>query len=417
MKIGYACLTRGIPYTDFKGTIQKNATEEKLLQIAEHNLDTLGKVLLYNAQNDLDMFRISSDLIPFASSPVNRTRWWEIFQPQWEDLGRIIKHSGTRVSMHPGQYTVLNSQDKDVVNRAVEDLIYHAQVLDSLDTDNTAKIILHIGGVYGDKDSAIKRFKKNYKKLPDNIKGRLVIENDDRSYRIEEVLEIGVSMGIPVVFDNLHHHINGGDGNDLLWIEEAGRTWKEEDGPQKIHYSQQNPEKNPGAHSETIDVGELMEYTQKNIHHNLDIMLEVKDKNLSAIKGKNALLDTGKIEALEREWSRYKYNVLERSPEGYRAIRGLLKDKSAYPVREFYSLLDNAMHSAEPSQGTVINGIEHVWGYFKDIAQEKEKVKFRRELERFKGGGLSLKAIKKSLWRLTEKYGDLYLMNSYYFHI
>ncbi|WP_422486430.1 UV DNA damage repair endonuclease UvsE [Gudongella sp. DL1XJH-153] len=417
MKIGYACLTKAIPYTDFKGTIQKNATPDRLIEITTHNLQTLENILRYNVEDGLKMFRLSSDLIPFGSSPVNKTKWWDDLRPQWENLGRIIKDNEIRVSMHPGQYTVLNSPDEDVVSRAVDDLVYHNLVLDSLGADNSAKIIIHIGGVYGDKKSAMDRFKENYLKLPDSIKNRLIIENDDRSYRIEEVLDIGVHMGIPVVFDNLHHLVNGGGEDDSKWIEEAGKTWKERDGLQKIHYSQQNPERNPGAHSETIDISALMDYIDKNIHHDLDIMLEVKDKNLSAKKGVNAILDTGKIENLEKEWSRYKYNVLERSPECYQEIRTLLKDKNSYPVREFYSLLDSAMYNAEPSQGTVINGIEHVWGYFKDIATEKEILRFRKELERFKEGKLSLQALKNSLWRLTERYGEAYLSKSYYFHI
>lgn len=417
MRIGYACLTRGIPYTDFKGVTSKNATPERLMEITGHNLNTLANILRYNAEDGLNMFRLSSDLIPFGSSPVNTTRWWEHFRPELEELGGLIKDNDIRISMHPGQYTVLNSPDPDVVSRAVDDLEYHSLVLDSLGLDRRAKIIIHIGGVYGDKKEAIVRFKESYKKLPEMVKDRLIIENDERLYSIQEVLEIGTDLGIPVVFDNLHHQVKLGDGKDAMWIGEAAKTWKVEDGIQKIHYSQQDPDKNPGAHSETIDVEEFRKYIEGNIHHDLDIMLEVKDKNLSARKAINAVIDTGRIENLEREWSRYKYNVLEGSPENYQRIRELLKDKGSYPVEEFYSLVDGAIYNTSPSQGTVINGIDHVWGYFKDVASEKDKVRFRRELERFKGGRLSLRAIKNSLWRLNEKYRDPYLLKSYYFHI
>lgn len=417
MRIGYACLTRGIPYTDFKGVTSRNATPERLTEVIGHNLNTLGNILRYNVEDGLNMFRLSSDLIPFGSSPVNENRWWEDFKPEFEELGSLMRESGMRISMHPGQYTVLNSPDLDVVSRAVDDLTYHSLVLDSLGLDRKAKIIIHVGGVYGDKEAAIKRFKDNYIGLPERIKDRLIIENDERLYNIEEVLEIGTSLGIPVVFDNLHHQVKVGDGKDSMWIREASRTWKEEDGIQKIHYSQQDPNKNLGAHSETIDVEEFREYIDRNVHQDLDIMLEVKDKNLSAKKAINAVIDTGRIESLEREWSRYKYNVLESSPENYQRIRKLLKDKGSYPVEEFYRLVDGAIYNTSPTQGTVINGIDHVWGYFKDVATEKEKERFRRELDRFREDRLSLRAIKNSLWRLNEKYRDPYLMKSYYFHI
>ncbi len=417
MRIGYACLTKGIPYTDFKGVTSKKATPERLNEVTGHNLNTLGNILMYNAEDGLNMFRLSSDLIPFGSSPVNGTKWWEVFKPQFQELGGLMRDNDMRISMHPGQYTVLNSPDRDVVNRAIDDLIYHNLVLDSLQLDGRAKIIIHIGGVYGDKNSAIKRFKEAFHRLPEGVKRRLIIENDERLYNIEEVLEIGTTLKIPVVFDNLHHQVKVGDGKDHMWIREAAKTWKEEDGIQKIHYSQQDPRKNLGAHSETIDVGQLLEYIEENIHHDLDIMLEVKDKNLSAKKAINAVIKTGKIENLEGEWSRYKYNVLESSPEAYQRIRDLLKDKDSYPVEEFYSLVDEAMYRTSPTQGTVVNGIQHVWGYFKDVATEKEKNRFRSDLDRFREGRLSLQAVKKSLWRLNEKYRDPYLMRSYYFHI
>ena len=417
MRIGYACLTRGIPYTDFKGVTSKNATPERLIEVTGHNLNSLENILRYNVEDGLNMFRLSSDLIPFGSSPVNGTRWWEIFKPQFQDLGRLIRDNDIRVSMHPGQYTVLNSPDRDVVSRAVEDLAYHNLLLDSLALDRRAKIIIHIGGVYGDKESAIKRFKEAYKELPDRIKDRLIIENDERLYSIQEVLQVGTDLGIPVVFDNLHHQVKMGDGKDHMWIREAAKTWKREDGIQKIHYSQQDPDKNQGAHSETIDVKDLIQYIERNIHHDLDIMLEVKDKNLSAKKATNAVIDTGRITNLEKEWSRYKYNVLESSPEAYQEIRNLLKSKDTYPVEEFYRLVDRAIYRTAPSLGTLINGIDHVWGYFKDVATEKDKVRFRRELRRFEEGKLSLRAIKNSLWRLNEKYRDPYLMKSYYFHL
>lgn len=84
-----------------------------------------------------------------------------------------------RVSMHPGQYTVLNSPNDDVVKRAIEDLNYHVKVLDNFGVGENHKIILHIGGVYNDKEQAINRFADNYKRLNDQVRERLVIENDE----------------------------------------------------------------------------------------------------------------------------------------------------------------------------------------------------------------------------------------------
>lgn len=415
MNIGYACLTEGVRNTSFRTCTMKNASEENLTRIIKDNLNSLQNIIEYNIENEIKLFRISSDIIPFGSSPVNNINWWEVFAEDLENIGKKIKTSATRVSMHPGQYTVINSNKEDVVDRAIEDLIYHNRFLDSLKVDRKNKIILHVGGVYGDKINAIKRFKENYKMLSENIKSRLVIENDDKSYNISEVLEIGKSLSIPVVYDNLHNEVLNFDPSksDNFWINKANDTWNDFDGVQKIHYSQQNKEKKPGSHSETIDLKIFKEFSDSLCYHG-DVMLEVKDKNLSAIKVNNYLKDK-KIKNLELEWSKYKYNILEHSPSEYNKIRELLKNKSSYPILEFYSLVDYALKS-EIDIKNGINAAHHVWGYFKDRATEKEKKKFLSYLESYKKGSFSIKAIKSLLSVMAEKYDEEYLLSSYYFY-
>lgn len=416
MNIGYACLTVGVTDTSFKTCTIKNATKENLISIMGFNLNSLENIIEYNIENKIKLFRISSDIIPFGSSTVNDIDWWEMFSEKLESIGEKVKKSGIRVSMHPGQYTVLNSPKEDVVERAIDDLVYHNRFLDSLKVDKKNKIILHIGGVYGDKNGAINRFKENYNKLTNDIKSRLVIENDDKSYNIRDVLDIGQSLNIPVVFDNLHNRVLSFDKSksDDYWINEAKKTWREDDGGQKIHYSQQNNEKRPGSHSETIDLKEFIDF-KHNISSDLDIMLEVKDKNLSTIKVNNYLKEDNKIKNLELEWSKYKYNILEHSPNVYKQIRELLKDKKEYPIIRFYNFIDSALEE-EISIGNGINAAEHVWGYFKDKCTEKEKKNFSRYLERYQKGSFSIKAIKNLLWKMAVKYDESYLLDSYYFH-
>lgn len=115
---------------------------------------------------------------------------------------------GLRLSMHPGQYTVLNSPNPDVVERAVLDLEYHTEFLDLCGLKEDSKVILHIGGIYGNKVEAKQRFVENYNLLSPNIRKRLIIENDDKLYHVEDVLEIANIAQIPVVFDALHHKVN-----------------------------------------------------------------------------------------------------------------------------------------------------------------------------------------------------------------
>jgi UV DNA damage endonuclease len=152
--------------------------------------------------------------------------------------------------------------------------------------DASNKIILHIGGIYGDKPAAIERFKSNYVALEERIKARLIIENDDKCYTAEEVLAIGQELKIPVVFDNLHHAINPSSKSQSIkeWIAACSKTWRKKDGAQKIHYSQQAQCKRAGSHSETIDLPIFLRLYKTLPSLDLDIMLEVKDKNVSALK-------------------------------------------------------------------------------------------------------------------------------------
>ena len=418
MKIGYACLTVGVPNTDIKTCLLKNASAEKLTELIRHNLKVLENTIDYNIENEISLFRISSSVIPFGSSPVNRLSWWELFDDQLKQIGDKIMRSGMRVSMHPGQYTVLNALDEEIAKKAVADLNYHNCLLDSLGVGPESKIVLHVGGRYDDKKQAMQRFIRAYDHLSDAVKNRLIIENDDKNFTIGDVLEIASHLEIPVVFDTLHNQSNPCEENqsDVYWIDESRKTWQPKDGKQKIHYSQQHPEKKPGSHSDSIRIEEFMEFYDGLDGRKLDVMLEVKDKNLSAIKCSNCIAQTQKIKALEIEWSKYKYAVLERSPLDYLEIRKLLHNKNDYPAIEFYQIIENALQK-EATTGNSINVAQHIWGYFRNSALPSEKKYFLKLLERYERGEVSIKKVKKNLWKMAVKYEQKYLLESYYYEM
>jgi len=416
MCIGYACLTVGVPHTALKSCISKNASNERLLDLISNNLISLENTIDYNIKNNIMLFRISSDLIPFGSSQVNSLPWWDLFASQFLMIGKKIIASGMRVSMHPGQYTVLNSPHEEVVKRAIEDLNYHTLVLGSLGLGAEHKIVLHIGGIYSDKTQAIQRFVTTYHGLDDAVKQRVVLENDDKSYNICDVLEIATIVKAPVIFDNLHNKINfcNSQENELYWINECRKTWQKKDGHQKMHYSQQDLQKKPGSHSNSIRINEFVDFYTNLERKELDIMLEVKDKNISAVKCINCTDSDKSIKTLELEWSRYKYKILENSPSDYVKIRKLLQNKNNYPAISFYNLIEGALHK-DCTIGNSINAALHIWGYFKEIGADKEKTNFLKNIENYKQGKISIKTIKNSLWKMAVKYQQLYLLDSYYF--
>ena len=416
MSIGYACLTQAAPGTDLKKCLIKNASPQRLRELILSNLDALLNMVEYNISNGIRLFRVSSDIIPFASSPVNTVPWADEFKDRLAMIGGRIRQSGMRVSMHPGQYTVLNSPDEKIAAAAYAELHYHAVFLDALDTDATNKIILHIGGVYGDKAAASARFIERFQALPERVRRRLVIENDDKSYCVGDVLEISARAGTPVVFDNLHHLANPPALSipQEEWIRICAATWTKHDGRQKIHYSQSDPGRKPGAHSASINIDEFMDFYHSLAGERPDIMLEVKDKNVSARKCLLCVETYDNLSELEKEWGRYKYLVLEHSQSHYQAIRELLKDKSAFPALAFFRLVQNAL-ALPVDRGSAINAASHVWGYFKDLADPAQKRQYMKALDAYAAGKGSLAAVKRRLYSLAEQHGQAYLLSSYYF--
>lgn len=361
------------------------------------------------------LFRISSDIIPFGSHPANLLDWKNEYANELLHIGNKLKNTGLRVSMHPGQYTVLNSPNPAVVENAVRDIVYHADFLDALSAGLQSKIVLHVGGVYQDRKKASDAFIRNALRLPQRIRQRIVLENDDKNFTVRDVLEICGATGIPAVFDNLHHQLNPPEEykEEREWIEICGRTWGIDDGRQKVHYSQNGGTK--GAHSKTINAEHFLDFYHRLPDKNIDIMLEVKDKNCSAIKCIHAALGVS-VRELEEEWARYKYLVLSKSAAIYNDIRELLKLKKRADAIEFYGLVDRARSFPE-NVGAGVNAAQHVWGYFKTSASDAEKCRFERLLERCRAGRQGFPGLKKFLFQLARKYDSPYLLHSYYFYL
>jgi UV DNA damage endonuclease len=201
-----------------------------------------------------------------------------------EKIGKLVKDNDIRISMHPDQFVLINSEKKDVVSRSISELIWHCELLDLMGLDFSAKVQIHVGGVYGDKKSAMGRFIKNYNKLPELVRKRLAIENDERLYSLKDCLNIYKKVGVPIIFDVFHHTClnNGETVNEAVYL--ASKTWEKTDGILMIDYSSQEPNSKFGKHINNIDVSKFTEFIESTIDFNFDIMLEIKDKEASALK-------------------------------------------------------------------------------------------------------------------------------------
>jgi len=418
MAIGYACITIGVPGSGMSRCNLKNATKENIRAIISSNLSALEKMVDYNIQNNIKLYRISSDIIPFASHSINQIRWWEEEKERLKHIGMKITKAGMRVSMHPGQYTVLNASNTQVVQNAFQELIYHEKFLNTLGMDERNKLILHIGGVYGNKAMAMNAFINNYYLLPEEVKDRLIIENDDKNYTIQDVLSIYNEIGTPVVFDTLHHKCNAPKEilSEPLWIKKCELTWKRCDGRQKLHYSEQKKEGAAGSHSDTIFLLDFLEFYQGLYNNDIDIMLEVKDKNLSAVKFNNIVLLDATAKMLEVEWSRYQYFVLSRSTRLSDDIKQLLEDKEAKVAKGFYDIIEQAFILPEDKDAE-INVAQQVWGYLVQDCGKAEKKRYERLLAAYENGTGLILPVKNHLLKCARAREEEFLINSLYFYL
>ena len=297
MRIGYPCVNETLPCSAARTFRLASYTPERLIETVTANLTCLRQILEWNAEHGLLFFRMGSDIVPFGSHEVNTYPWQEHFKAEFQALGDFIKAQGMRISFHPDQFVVLNSPDANIVRKSVSELVYQGSMLDLMGLDSTAKLQIHAGGAYGDKGSALARWVETFHTLlPEAVKRRLVVENDDRLYSLRECLSLHDETGVPILFDNFHHEcLNHGEPmSEALRL--AASTWHpERDGALMMDYSSQAPDERRGKHTDTL-VPELFNaFVDELDGLNVDMMLEIKDKEASAVRGAQLLRERGLI--------------------------------------------------------------------------------------------------------------------------
>ena len=286
MRIGYPCINRTLDCSASSTFRLKSYSEAHLKASIQNNLNCLQRILQFNLQHKLFFFRISSDLVPFASHPINKFSWQKHFQDEFEGIGEFIIKNRIRISMHPDQFTLINSIKDEIFERSKKELLYHVEILDLMKLDISAKMQIHVGGAYGDKKLSMERFIKRFNRLPDSVIRRLVIENDDKLYDLNDCLKISGEIQIPVLFDVFHHKLNNSTSQTMKELFRLiEKSWNvKRDGVPMVDYSSQEPNGLPRQHSETINLEDFGMFMKQTESFDFDLMLEIKDKEKSAIK-------------------------------------------------------------------------------------------------------------------------------------
>ena len=291
MKIGYPCINQSLGKKTISTFRISSYSEEKLIKAVSYNLEVLKEILRYNIQHNFLFFRISSEVIPFASHPICKFDWQNYFKKDLLCIGQIAKEKKIRISMHPDQFVILNSPNKEVVEAGIREINYQTAFLNAMKLNNTAKIQIHVGGTYNDKITSSDRFIKNYNTLlSDEARSRMVIENDDYRFSLNDCLKIHDKTNVPVLLDVFHHECMN-DGQSVQdAISSADSTWdKNRDGVLMIDYSSQEPNFRKGKHANTLDEIKFKNFISSTIDFSYDLMLEIKDKEKSATRARQIL--------------------------------------------------------------------------------------------------------------------------------
>jgi UV DNA damage endonuclease len=261
------------------------------------SIERLEAIFGYLESAGIDMYRMTASIAPYATHPDLPQ-----FRGQVEEcadelaaLGQRAGAAGLRLSTHPGQYVVLNSETERVRALAVEELDLQARLMDAMGLGPEAVVVLHVGGAAGGCDAGMDRFMEGFERLSEPARQRLVIENDDRTFSLAHVLDLHRRTGAPVVWDILHHHCNDPDGiPDREALELALDTWPDGVRP-KIHYSSPKTaveEKNRKivlpqlrAHADLIDPIGFEHFLRETAAGlDFDVMLEAKAKDLALLR-------------------------------------------------------------------------------------------------------------------------------------
>lgn len=296
MNLGYACINIGLSdagVTTNKGMVRRTFLEKGVQyasQLSLQNVHALLKIVEWNVQNGIKVFRVTSDLFPWASE----YKLQEL--PDFFEIRSILEAVGRhsiRISAHPGPFNKLAGTGATLAN-TIKDLEIHSEVFDlmGLPATHWHKINIHVGGAYGDKDETLRRFVQNFKLLSTNLSARLSVENDDKPglFTVNDLMPLHEAIGIPIVFDYFHHRLHPGGLTEKQAFLKAFSTW---DLKPVFHYSSSRKE-NEDATSKKEAHADWIYESINTYGKDIDIILEAKKKELSVFQYLEKFGDSGK---------------------------------------------------------------------------------------------------------------------------
>lgn len=290
MHVKNASPSKTMTYTQFNKLPDREAALRKLERISTDNLTNTLRLLKHNRYSEIELYRFSSRLIPLQTHEA-LADWdpFPVLQPLFKEIGDFVKEHRMRVSFHPDHFTVLSTPRPDVLQKSIQDLERHIQMLDAMELGLEATCNIHIGGIYGDREKAFVRFVDQFKQMDLSIRQRITLENDDKTFTAEETLAACEQLSVPMVLDLHHHRVNPSAGLELeeLWPRICD-TWTADKRltgdvqvPPKIHISSPKSDTDPRSHADYVEPDDLFPFLSSIAADTsaIDVMLEAKKKD------------------------------------------------------------------------------------------------------------------------------------------
>jgi UV DNA damage endonuclease len=276
------------------------------------SLEYLDAILDHLARHGIRMYRMSSDLAPYATHPDMPQFHGMVAESAAElaAIGAKARRLDIRLSFHPSQYVLLNSPDATLTEKSIWDLSSQAEMLDRMELGPEAIVVTHVGGTYGDRQASNRRWVERWPALPEPVRRRLVLEHDDMRFSASDTLWIHEHTGVPLVFDHQHFWCLNPDGLDLRGtLARMLGTWPSGVRP-KVHFSSPRTElrevrRKPRSggrampaylapvwtgHADFVHPFEFITFMRQAAGLDFDVMLEAKSKDLALIRLRADLL-------------------------------------------------------------------------------------------------------------------------------
>lgn len=298
IQLGFACINTELKEKNIfcSRTVRQETFCNKgigyVKELVRKNIRDLKKLVQWNYENGIRVMRVSSDMFPHYTNDKCPSYNMNFVRKELKEVGRLARIYKIRLTMHPSQFNILsNWKNEKVFQNTVKDLRMHTDILNLMGMDQDSVLVVHGGGIYDDKIKAVETFIKNFNRLDEDIKNRLVIENCERCYNIEDMLYINKYTNAPVVFDTHHYNCYKicKNGSKLkkpeYYIPYILETWSKRNIKPKFHLSEQRLNERLGTHSDYIEEipQYLLEIPEK-YNVNIDIMIEAKMKEKAVFK-------------------------------------------------------------------------------------------------------------------------------------